>query len=413
MIQDMNKAKRTAMISALAVGLMCNAAFAQDELWVLNEGRFDWTTGEVVEAPSLGHIDMTTLNYQSLLEFDGAAFATDLEIEGDVAVVVLENRVVKVDLTSGQILASADLLGAQEATLLSDGTVVVTRGGVDPSTYQALQLESYLVWLDGADLSFEGELVPGQGPSAPSQEIAVLDDVVFVAVNNGWEWGQEVGRLGRWSPQDDTYEEWDLGVDANNPVALHVRDGQFFTVNNGDWSSTSVTRISIGETPVVETAVLANVSAGCNASAFVGDDLALQIEGETGLRLIHGTSLNWSEDVLTPQAPTAYSLAVHAQYDWVCSGVTDFVTFGEVQIHTTSGDLIATVPVGTAPGTLVWRTNPVSAIEVQPHPVGTASAAGTWDAQGRSVHDGMPGMPQLRIERLANGQVVKTLRVHQ
>ena len=413
MIHNKNKAKRTAMLGALALVLMCNAAVAQDELWVLNEGRFDWATGEVVEAPSLGHIDMATLDYQSLLEFDDAAFATDLEIAGDVAVVVLENRVVKVDLTSGQILASADLLGAQEATLLSDGTVVVTRGGVDPLTYEALPLESYLVWLDGADLSFEGELVPGQGPSAPSQEIAVLDDVVYVGVNNGWEWGQEVGRLGRWSPQDATYEEWDLGVDANNPVALHVRDGQLFTVNNGDWSSTSVTRVSIGDTPIVETAVLANVSAGCNASAFVGDDLALQIDGETGLRLIHGTSLIWSEDVLTPQAPTAYSLAVHAQYDWVCSGVTDFVTFGEVQIYTTSGDLIATVPVGTAPGTLVWRTNPVSAVEVQPHPVAAATEAGTWDAQGRSVHDGMPGMPQLRIERLENGQAVKTVRVQQ
>ena len=152
-------------------------------------------------------------------------------------------------------------------------------------------------------------------------------------MNNGWEWGQEVGRVGRWSPQDETYEEWDLGEDASNPVALHVLDGQLFTVNNGDWSSTSVTRVSFGETPVVETAVLANVSAGCNASAIVGDDLALQIDGETGLRLIHGTSLTWSEEVLTPQAPVAYSLAVHAQYDWVCSGVTDFVSFGEVQPH--------------------------------------------------------------------------------
>ena len=78
MIHNMKEAKRAAMLGALAFGLMCNAAFAQDELWVLNEGRFDWTTGEVVEAPSLGHIDMTTLNYQQLLEFDGAACAMDL-----------------------------------------------------------------------------------------------------------------------------------------------------------------------------------------------------------------------------------------------------------------------------------------------------------------------------------------------
>ena len=82
MIHYLNNVKHTAMFGALAMGLMCNAALAQDELWVLSEGRFDWTTGEVAEAPSLGHIDMATLNYQELLEFDGAAFATDLEIAG-------------------------------------------------------------------------------------------------------------------------------------------------------------------------------------------------------------------------------------------------------------------------------------------------------------------------------------------
>jgi hypothetical protein len=413
MIDDMNKAKRAAMLGALTMGLMGNPALAQDELWILNEGRFDWTTGEVTEAPSLGYIDMATLDYQQLLEFDGAAFAMDLEIAGDVAVVVLENRVVKVDLTSGQILASADLLGAQEAALLSDGTVVVTRGGVDPLTYEPLQLASFVVWLDGADLAFEGELVPSQGPSVPSQEIVVLDDVVYVGVNNGWEWGQEVGRLGRWSPQDGTYEEWDLGEDASNPVALHIRDGQLFTVNNGDWSSTSVTRVSLDQIPVVETAVLANVSAGCNASAFVGDDLALQIEGETGLRLLNGGTLLWSADILNPQSSAAYSLAVHNEYGWLCSGVTDFASFGEVQIHTPNGDLIATVPVGIAPGTLVWRTNPVSGLELQPSPSGAAAAAGAWDAQGRSIRDAVPGLPHLQLERLESGKVVKTVRVHQ
>ena len=40
---------------------------------------------------------------------------------------VLENRVVKVDLSTGQMLADVELLGAQGATLLDDGTVVVTR----------------------------------------------------------------------------------------------------------------------------------------------------------------------------------------------------------------------------------------------------------------------------------------------
>ena len=81
---------------------------AQNELWVLNE-----------TPPSLGRIDMTSFTYQEVLSFEDAGFATDLEIYDDVAVVVLENRVVKVDLISGQIVADTELLGAQEAALLA------------------------------------------------------------------------------------------------------------------------------------------------------------------------------------------------------------------------------------------------------------------------------------------------------
>ena len=215
--------------------LMLQPCLAQNELWVLNE-----------TPPSLGRIDLTSFNYEELLSFDNVSYATDLEIQGDMAVVVLENRVVKVDLTTGEMLADVELLGAQEAALLEDGTVVVTRGGLDEA-WQPLDLTSFLVWLDGADLALEGELLPTEGPMLPSQEVMVVDGKVYIAVNNGWAWGQEVGRVGCWNLEEDTYEEWDLGEGAENPVALHVLDGDLFTVNNGDWSSTSVTRASLAD----------------------------------------------------------------------------------------------------------------------------------------------------------------------
>ena len=408
MIHDMNKAMRTAMTFALALGLMSDAAFAQDELWILNEGRFDWTTGEVVEAPSLGSISMETLTYQELLVFEGEAFATDLEISGDVAVVVLENRVVKVDMNSGQIIADTDLLGAQEAALLADGTVVVTRGGVDPITYEPLPLSSYLVWLDGEDLGIEGELFPFEGPSLPSQEVFVMEGVVYVGVNNGWQWGQEVGRLGRWSPLEGTYEEFDLGAGAENPVAIHALAGDLYTVNNGDWSSTSVSRISTADLATVETSLLSNVTAGCNASAFVGDKLALQISGETGLRLMDGPSMQWEDEPLNVGNSAAYSLAVHPGYGWVCSGVTDFESMGEVQIHTSTGEWVATIPVAIAPGNLVWRIQSTSNVDVI-CPL-EQSAEGEWDLGGRCVNQLAPGIPTLRLERLENGEVNKVIQ---
>ena len=373
---------------------------AQNELWVLNE-----------TPPSLGRVDLTSFVYEEVLSFEDAGYATDLEIQNDAAVVVLENRVVKVDLMSGQIVADTELLGAQEAALFEDGTVVVTRGGVDDA-WQPLNLTSHLVWLDGNDLGLEGELLPTEGPTFPSQEIMVLDGKVYIAVNNGWAWGQEVGRLGCWDVEEDTYSEWDLGEGAENPVALHVLDGDLFTVNNGDWSSTSVTRASLADLSSTETVALDGVSAGCNASAFVDTKLAVQISGENGLRLLDGPSMVWEEGaVLNADAPSAYSLITHPTYGWTCAGVTDYVTYGEIQIRTAEGEWLATVPVGVSPGSLAWRSSEVSNLEEAALPMATTRAEGEWDGLGRAAGNVIPGMPALRIVRTTNGQVHKTIQI--
>ena len=385
--------------AVLASLLFSVTAQAQNELWVLNE-----------TPPSLGRIDLTSFAYQEVLSFEDVGYATDLEIQNDEAVVVLENRVVKVDLTSGQIVADTELLGAQEAALLEDGTVVVTRGGLDDA-WQPLNLTSHLVWLDGDDLGLEGELLPTEGPTLPSQEVTVVDGKVYIAVNNGWAWGQEAGRLGCWDVEQDTYSEWDLGEGAENPVALHVLDGDLFTVNNGDWSSTSVTRASLGDLSSTTTVVLDGVSVGCNASAFVDTKLAVQISGENGLRLLDGPSMVWEEGaVLNADAPSAYSLITHPTYGWTCAGVTDYVTFGEIQIRTEEGAMVATVPVGVSPGSLAWRSSEVSNLEEVALPA-TTTAAGEWDGLGRETGNVIPGMPALRIVRKANGQVSKTIQI--
>jgi len=389
--------------AAVVVSLLFSVSGnAQNELWVLNE-----------TPPSLGRVDLTSFTYEEVIFFEDVGYATDLEIQDDVAVVVLENRVVKVDLTSGQILADTELLGAQEAALLEDGTVVVTRGGLDDA-WQPLNLTSHLVWLDGDDLGLEGELLPTEGPTLPSQEITVVDGKVFIAVNNGWAWGQEVGRVGCWNPEEDTYSEWGLGEGAENPVALHVLDGDLFTVNNGDWSSTSVTRASLGDLSSTVTVALDDVSVGCNASAFVDTKLAVQISGENGLRLLDGPSMVWEEGaVLNADAPSAYSLIAHPTYGWTCAGVTDYVTFGEIQIRTAEGEWLATVPVGVSPGSLAWRSSEVSNLEEAALPTATTRAEGEWDGLGRAAGNVIPGMPALRIVRTAHGQFQKTIQVAQ
>ena len=144
-------------------------------------------SGSQRNAPQLGDGRHDVLQLRGALSFDNVGYATDLEIQGDEPWWCLENRVVKVDLSTGQMLADVELLGAQEATLLDDGTVVVTRGGLDDA-WQPLDLTSFLVWLDADDLGLEGELLPTEGPTLPSQEVTVVNGKVYVAVNNGWNY---------------------------------------------------------------------------------------------------------------------------------------------------------------------------------------------------------------------------------
>ena len=174
----------------------------------------------------------------------------------------------KVDLATGDVLAEVALEGAQELALL-DGKVYVTRGGLDPVTWGPLDLESHLVWLSADDLSLEGELPLASGPQYACQAICIHNGLVVVGVNNGWVWGGEVGLVGTFDPASGMYTEVDLGDTGKNPVALHEVNGAVLSVNNGDWSSTSVSRVVAGETLEASTEVLADVAAGCNASAVV------------------------------------------------------------------------------------------------------------------------------------------------
>ena len=176
----MNNTKLFFLAAAVALTMAPASSWAQDALWVLSE-----------TPPSVGKIDLASFIYEEVATFEDAAYAPDLEIRGEEAIVVLENRVVKLDLTTGQTLADTELLGAQEACILDDGTVVVTRGGLNDA-WEPLDLTSHLVWLDGQDLSWEGELTPSEGPSLPSQEVTVVDGIVYVAVNNGWIYTEEV-----------------------------------------------------------------------------------------------------------------------------------------------------------------------------------------------------------------------------
>ncbi len=230
-------------------------------------------------------------------------------------------------------------------------------------------------------------------------------------MNNGWAWQAEVGRVGVVDLVEGTYAEHDLGEGASNPVALHFHNGSLFTVNNGDWSGTSVSKLDLNGTHNVITTELEGVSAGCNASAVVGDRLALQVQGEQGLRSLDLNSWTWETEGMNDEAESAYSMTVHPQWGWICSGTTDFVAEGHVEIRTADGTLLSAVEVGVAPGTLVWQEAASTSSIERPVPSVQTVHPSLIDLSGRALPEGSTagGLAGVQLD-FDGARVVKELR---
>ena len=412
------KMRKERKVTALGVAVLLTAMMGaearsqDDRLWVLSEGRYDYTAGLLETPPSLGVISGETWSYEEVLSFPSSNFCTDLKIKGETAFVALENLLVKIDLNAGVVMESAEVLGIQEIALVGEDLVMASRGGLDPETYQPLPLESHVGWWSQEDLTLEGELSLMQGPNLACQAILVEDEKVFLGINNGWVWGEEVGRLGVWDLGSMTYEEFELDTSAVNPVALHANNDVVLAVSNGDYTNTTLSQWSVSNPSSSASETLVGVSAGCNASAMVNGALALQIDQENGLRLMDPQSMMWTGEWLNPEAAPAYSLAVHPQWGWTCSGYTDYVSTGQVVIRTASGEVLADVPTGISPGTLVWQlgdsTSSIETLAASP-----SAAPKMFDVLGRVMTGNCAdlGTPALRLEVLPSGRVVKKMTV--
>ena len=92
------------------------------------------------------------------------------------------------------------------------------------------------------------------------------------------------------------------------------------------------------------------------------------------------------------------------------SGVTDFVSEGHVEMHDDLGNLVGSVQVGIAPGTLVWGETATDNLnEVIQGKL--AWPAGTYDLQGRSVvpHQTTAGQVLLHVD--SRGTITKEVVV--
>lgn len=392
---------------ALGIGLfMALAVAAQDRAYVLCEGALDFQSGVVTESPRLGVIEIggDAPVFSVLRVFEGHAFASDVMVapDGQSLYVAAEDTVYRLDAGTGDVIAEQPLQGARKLAHFGD-RVYVSRGDYDPVTWGSVPFDHYLVALDAEDLSWQAgwSAAMGEGPSFAAEGVCVAGGGLYVAVNNAFSYGEEVGLIGRVDLVSGQYTEEELGDFGLNPVHLFdAGDGAVVSVNARQYDGTSLSRWDgAGEAFTVNVAAS---TAGCGAAAWHADGILYQVYGEGGFRKADGMTLveNGAWD---GNGQSVYAMAM-LPGERVLLGMTDFATTGSVELWDLQGGWSWTVPVGVAPGRLVVSS---TVSEVPAPDARTADRMGAWDILGRPMQDGTAG---LRLVRWTDGTVTKEFR---
>lgn len=372
--------KGVALVGMLGMAFTAGAQAYLHQVFVLNEGWSDWQTGEVLVQPTLGVYDPALNVYETVAFIEGAGFISDAILANGALYVAADGQLLKYDADSYEVLAAAEVTGVRQLAE-RNGMIYVTRGDVDEFGMN-LPLDSYLQWFHADDLTWAGELTTANGPAYATEGLAWSGDRLYIAVNNAFDWGNEVGYIGEWDATTDAYTEFDLGEEGKNPNRLFADNGQIITVNNRDYGSASLSEVMSGE-GAVQTHVVADATAGCLAAAVFQGELKYQITGENAVRTSALDGLDESSTWLA-DAPAFYGAAIDPVSGHWYGSVTDYTTYGLVEIRDEEGSIVSTFDCGVSPGVICMDVRNASDVSAIP---GNALRAvkGEFDLLGRAL----------------------------
>jgi hypothetical protein len=324
-------------------------AFSQNYLHkvlVLNEGYFDYQTNQIIDPVTIGSYDPSTQIYSVVSTLNGMRFGSDLIIDGNFYYVAADSKIYKMDLNTHQELASVVCQGVRNLGVYQN-KLVATRGEY-LTTY-----DSYLHIYDATTLSLIQAIDTISGPKWASQNIVIDGSIAYIAINNGYEWGNEKGLIGKLNLDNLSYgNEVDLGPDGKNPDNL-MKSGDFlYTVNNKDWSNASVSKVALNGSSNA-TVNLQSVATGCGTSALRDDKLVYQISMETTLNEFDINLMNLSGPI-SGHSINYYELAQEPVSGQFYTSETDFFSFGKIHIFDDNNTELSNFNVGISPGTIVF-----------------------------------------------------------
>ena len=342
--------KKILFTISIAFSTFLNAQNYVHQTLILNEGYFDYLTDSILVPVTIGSYNPTTNDYQTVATLNDMRFASDLIINGNYYYVAADTKIFKMDLNTHQEIASVSCVGVRNLGIYQN-KLIATRGEY------LTTFDSYLHIYDANTLSLIQAIDTISGPKWASQNIVIDGSAAYIAINNGYEWGNEKGIVGKLNLDNLSYgNEVDLGPDGKNTDNL-MKSGDFlYTVNNKDWSNASVSKVALNGSSNV-TVNLQSVATGCGTSALRDDKLVYQISMETTLNEFDINLMNLSGPI-TGHSINYYELAQEPVSTYLYASNTDYFSYGKVFIFNANNTEIAQFDAGISPGTIVFDIRP-------------------------------------------------------
>ena len=115
------------------------------QVLILNEGYLDFSTDEIIEPVTVGvySISSSAPIYNEIIEISDAKFASDLIINEGYFYVAADNRILKYNLNTYELIASQDVDGVRKLAINGDN-LFVSKGDYDSVNFGPVIFESYL-----------------------------------------------------------------------------------------------------------------------------------------------------------------------------------------------------------------------------------------------------------------------------
>jgi hypothetical protein len=339
------KMKKTLLLSTLFFSLLGFSQNFVNQVLILNEGYYDYTADSIISPVTVGSYNLQTNTYSTVNTLTDMRFASDLIIDGNFYYVAADTKIFKYDLDTHQEIAQVNCTGVRNIAVYND-KLIATRG-----EYQTL-FGSYLHLYNSNNLQLELTFDTINGPKWASQNLVVAGNSAYIAVNNAYEWGNEKGIVGILNLDNLTYgNEIDLGANGENPDNMVLNNGFIYTVNNKDWSGSSVSKISVANGALSSTVDIASTSTGCGTSSLRDNKLVYQISQDNVLNEfdinlmnnigpLNNFNLNYYELCQNPISGNLYA------------SNTDFFSYGNVYIYDANNIEIINFSAGVSPGTI-------------------------------------------------------------